>query len=316
MRISTSMMFERSQNAMQSRQSDLSRVGEQVASGKRVVSPSDDPRASSQALIVKQDQAIQEQYKNSRTSATSALEAQDNTLDSVNKLLYTGKGLVVQAGNGALSDSDRASVATQLEGLYNQLTGLANGKDSNGQYLFSGSKGDVEPFTPGTDANGDFVMNYAGDNEPLNMKVDASRLMDVNATGTNVFKVPSTAAGDAESDLFTAFQTAITALRTPRTPDNQDALRADLDKVNRQLDAGLDNIGSVQTTVGSKLNELDILGNIGTSRMISNEGALSDLQDLDYAEAISRYTLGQIGLEASQKMFMQTQQTSLFSLIR
>lgn len=316
MRLSTSMMFERSQNSMQSRQSDLSKVGEQMASGKRVVSPSDDPRASAQALIIKQDQAVQEQYKNSRTSATSVLEAQDNTLDSVNKLLYTGKGLVVQAGNGALSDSDRASVATQLEGLYNQLTGLANGKDSNGQYMFSGSKGDVQPFTAGTDATGGFVMNYAGDGEPLNMQVDASRLMNVNATGTDVFRVPATAEGDAESDLFTAFQTAITALRTPQTPGNQDALRADLDKVNRQLDVSLDNVGSVQTSIGSKLNELDILGNIGASRTISNNGTLSDLQDLDYAEAISSYTLAQIGLEASKKIFMQVQQTSLFDLVR
>ncbi|WP_438767239.1 flagellar hook-associated protein FlgL [Kushneria sp. TE3] len=312
MRISTSMMFERSQNAMQSRQSDLSKVGEQMASGKRVVSPSDDPRAASQALVVKQDQAIQEQYSNSRTTATNTLSLQENTLGSMSDLLTSAKGLVIKGGNGTYTDSDRASVATELEGLYNQMLGLANSRDSSGQYMFSGSKGDVKPFETGE--NG-MVETYAGDAQPLNLQVDASRSMNVNAAGSDVFKVPAKG-GDAESDLFKVFEGAIAALRTPQTSENQDELRATLDQTNRQIDRGSDNVLSVRSSIGSKLNELDVLDDIGMTRTISNTNTLSDLQDLDYAEAISRYTLGQIGLEASQKMFMQTQQTSLFSLIR
>ncbi|MFC0338524.1 flagellar hook-associated protein 3 FlgL [Kushneria avicenniae] len=313
MRISTSMMFERSQNAMQSRQSDLSKVGEQVASGKRIVSPSDDPRAASQALIVKQDQAVQEQYKDSRITATNTLSLQENTLNSVSDLLVSAKGLIVKGGNGTYTDSDRASVATELEGLYNQMLGLANTRDSNGQYMFAGSQGDVKPFET---ADNGLVEPYAGDARPLNVQVDASRSMDVNAAGSNVFRVPATKAGDDESDLFKVFETAIATLRTPQTAENQDELRATLDQANRKIDSGSDNVLSVRSGIGSKLNELDVLSDIGDTRTISNKVALSDLEDLDYAEAISRYTLGQIGLEASQKMFMQTQQTSLFSLIR
>lgn len=313
MRISTSMMFERSQNAMQSRQSDLSKVGEQVASGKRVVSPSDDPRAASQALIVKQDQAVQEQFKSGRTSANSTLSLQENTLNSVSDLLVSAKGLIVKGGNGTYTDSDRASVATELEGLYNQMLGLANTRDSSGQYMFAGSKGDVKPFETAADGT---VEAYAGDTQPLNIQVDASRSMNVNAAGSEVFRTPGTNGGDAESDLFKVFETAIETLRTPQTAENQDELRSRLDQANRQVDSGSDNILSVRSAIGSKLNELDVLGDIGDTRTISNKVTLSDLEDLDYAEAISRYTLGQIGLEASQKMFMQTQQTSLFSLIR
>ncbi|ARS54074.1 flagellar hook-associated protein FlgL [Kushneria konosiri] len=313
MRISTSMMFERSQNAMQGRQSDLSKVGEQVANGKRIVSPSDDPRAASQSLIVKQDQAVQEQYKNSRVTATSTLSLQENTLNSVSDLLVSAKGLIVKAGNGTYTDSDRASVATELEGLYNQMLGLANTKDSSGQYMFAGSKGDVMPFNKGADGA---VEAYAGDTQPLNIKVDASRDMNVNAAGSEAFSVPATKSGDAESTLFRVFETAIDSLRKPQTAENQNELRATLDQVNRQIDSGSDNVLKVRSSIGSKLNELDVLGDIGDTRSISNKVAISDLEDLDYAEAISRYTLGQIGLEASQKMFMQTQQTSLFSLIR
>ena len=313
MRISTSMMFERSQNAMQSRQSDLSKVGEQVASGKRVVSPSDDPRAASQALIVKQDQAVQEQFKSGRTSANSTLSLQENTLNSVSDLLVSAKGLIVKGGNGTYTDSDRASVATELEGLYNQMLGLANTRDSSGQYMFAGSKGDVKPFETAADGT---VEAYAGDTQPLNIQVDASRSMNVNVAGSEVFRAPGTNNGDAESDLFKVFETAIETLRTPQTAENQDELRSRLDQANRQVDSGSDNILSARSAIGSKLNELDVLGDIGDTRTISNKVTLSDLEDLDYAEAISRYTLGQIGLEASQKMFMQTQQTSLFSLIR
>ncbi|WP_299261723.1 flagellar hook-associated protein FlgL [uncultured Kushneria sp.] len=313
MRISTSMMFERSQNAMQSRQSDLSKVGEQVASGKRVVSPSDDPRAASQALIVKQDQAVQEQFKSGRTSANSTLSLQENTLNSVSDLLVSAKGLIVKAGNGTYTDSDRASVATELEGLYNQMLGLANTRDSSGQYMFAGSKGDVKPFETAADGT---VEAYAGDTQPLNIKVDASRSMNVNAAGSEVFKAPATKSGEVDQPLFKVFEEAIATLREPQTAENQDDLRSRLDQANRQIDSGSDNILSARSAIGSKLNELDVLGDIGDTRTISNKVTLSDLEDLDYAEAISRYTLGQIGLEASQKMFMQTQQTSLFSLIR
>ncbi|WP_456267389.1 flagellar hook-associated protein FlgL [Kushneria sp. AK178] len=313
MRISTSMMFERSQNAMQGRQSDLSKVGEQMANGKRIGSPSDDPRAASQALIVKQDQAVQEQYKDSRVTATNTLSLQENTLNSVSDLLTSAKGLIVKAGNGTYTDSDRASVATELEGLYNQMVGLANTKDSSGQYMFSGSQGDVKPFETGADGN---IETYAGDNRPLDIQVDASRSMNVNAAGSEVFRVPDTRAGDGESDLFTVFETAIETLRTPQTAENQDELSSTLDRMNRQIDSGSDNVLAVRSAIGSKLNELDVLDDIGMTRSISNQTAISDLEDLDYAEAISRYTLGQIGLEASQKMFTQTQQTSLFNLIR
>ncbi|SPJ34871.1 flagellar hook-associated protein FlgL [Kushneria phyllosphaerae] len=313
MRISTSMMFERSQNAMQGRQSDLSKVGEQVANGKRIVSPSDDPRAASQALIVKQDQAVQEQYKDSRITATSTLSLQENTLDSVSDLLVSAKGLIVKAGNGTYTDGDRASVATELEGLYNQMQGLANTKDSSGLYMFSGSKGNVKPYETAPDGT---LQDYAGDKLSLNLQVDASRTMNVNAAGSEVFNVPATNGGDAPSDLFKVFKTAIDTLRIPQTADNQGDFRTTLDQVNRQIDSGSNNVLSVRSAIGSKLNELDVLGDIGDTRVISNKTAISDLEDLDYAEAISRYTLGQIGLEASQKMFMQTQQTSLFSLIR
>lgn len=313
MRISTSMMFERSQNAMQGRQSDLSKVGEQVANGKRIVSPSDDPRAASQALIVKQNQAVQEQYKDSRITATNTLSLQENTLNSVSDLLVSAKGLIVKGGNGTYTDSDRASVATELEGLYNQMLGLANTRDSSGQYMFSGSQGDIKPFETGTDGN---VEAYAGDSQPLEMQVDGSRRMNVNAAGDNVFKAPATKDGEADQPLFKVFEEAIKTLREPQTAANQNDLREKLDQANHQIDSASDNVLSVRSGIGSKLNELDVLSDIGDTRSISNKVAISDLEDLDYAEAISRYTLGQIGLEASQKMFMQTQQTSLFSLIR
>lgn len=313
MRISTSMMFERGLNAMQNRQSDLSRTGEQIASGKKIVAPSDDPRSASQALIVKQDQAIQSQFESSRTSATSALEAQENALSGVSDLLNRAKGLVVQAGNGTMSDGDRQSVASDLEGIYNGLMSLGNSQDSNGLHIFSGSQGNTQPFVEEVGQDGSMTVSYEGDSEPLEMRVDASRLMNVNASGDEMFRTPATDQ-DEESSIFNVFQEAIGALRNDDL--SAEERRATIDQVNRQLGSGSDNVLQARTSIGTRLNELDVLEDIGASRTISNASTISSLEDLDYAEAISRYTLGQIGLEASQKMFNQVQQTSLFNLIR
>ncbi|MFC0267315.1 flagellar hook-associated protein FlgL [Kushneria aurantia] len=308
MRISTSMMFERSLNSMQSRQGDLARTGEQIASGNRIVSPSDDPRAASQALIVKQDQAIQSQFESSRTSATSALQAQENALQGVTDLLNQAKGKIVQASNGTLSDNDRMSVASDLEGIYNGILGLANGTDSNGNYIFSGSQGDTQPFVE-TDSEGTpGVGNYQGDNRALNMQVDASRSMNVNSSGAQVF-------GEGDSSILNNLANAIETLRTPSDQITSEERQQALGAANSQIDSGSERVLNARTDLGTKLNELDVLGGLGTTRTINNSERISDLEDLDYAEAISRYTLNQIGLEASQKVFTRTQQNSLFDLL-
>ncbi|WP_277810605.1 flagellar hook-associated protein FlgL [Chromohalobacter canadensis] len=187
MRISTVTMYEQGVSAMNRQQADFTQVGQQIASGKSVVNPSDDPRAASRAVGVSQSLAVNEQQESSRTSARNSLSQEESVLNSVSDAIGSAKSMVVQAGNGTLSDADRESLASDLEGTYETLVGLGNTTDGNGTYLFSGYQDNAKAFSR-TDA-GDNVdtISYEGDQGVKQQKIDSERSMNTSDTGSDVF---------------------------------------------------------------------------------------------------------------------------------
>ncbi|WOA30486.1 flagellar hook-associated protein FlgL [Alloalcanivorax xenomutans] len=190
MRISTVTMFEQSMTSMNRQQADFMKVSQQIASGRRVVNPSDDPQAASQAVRVAQSLALTEQYGDARVSARNALSQEESVLNSVGDSITQAKTLILQAVNGTLSDADRDSAASELRGIYETLLGQANATDGNGRYLFGGYQDDSPPFVK----NGGGV-DYVGDTQVRQQRIDASRLMPVSDNGEDIFQSVHTSAG-------------------------------------------------------------------------------------------------------------------------
>ena len=128
MRISTQTLYAQSMRSLNQQQAELSHVGQQIASGQRVMRPSDDPQAASRAVQVSQAQAITSQYTDSRVSARNALSMEESVLNSVGDAVTSAKTLMLEAANGTLSNADRASIASQLQGIYETVLGQANAK--------------------------------------------------------------------------------------------------------------------------------------------------------------------------------------------
>ncbi len=191
MRISTQSFYEQSQKAMGSQQTNLLRVQQQMGSMTKILSPSDDPIAATRALAVSQSLALNSQYEASRSMAMQSLSLEESALQSVTTLLQDIKVLVIQAGNGSLTDADRAAIASALESSLNQLQGLANTDDGNGQYLFAGFKSSTPPFAK--DSHG--VMQYTGDQGQRLMQVDVSRQMAATDDGRSIFQTVQGGAG-------------------------------------------------------------------------------------------------------------------------
>ncbi|EWH02911.1 flagellar hook-associated protein FlgL [Halomonas sp. BC04] len=191
MRISTVTMFEQSVSSMNRQQGDFLKVGQQIASGRRVVNPSDDPQASSRAVGVSQAKAITQQFADARVSARNSLSQAESVLNSVSDAVTSAKTLLVQAASDTLSDVDRQSVASELRGIYETLIGQANATDGNGRYLFGGYRDDAPPFarTAGEGVQG---TEYKGDDNTREQRIDASRLLPVADNGKAIFQsVPS-----------------------------------------------------------------------------------------------------------------------------
>jgi flagellar hook-associated protein 3 FlgL len=185
MRISTVTMFEQGLSSLVRQQGEYLKVGQQIASGKRVVNPSDDPQAASQAVGVAQSAAVNQQYADARISTRNALSQEESVLDSVADAIASAKTLLVQAGNGTLSDADRSSLASELNGIYEALLGQANATDGNGRYLFGGYQDKSPPFVKDALTG---AVSYQGDAGVVAQQVDASRQMASGDNGLQIFQ--------------------------------------------------------------------------------------------------------------------------------
>ncbi len=183
-RFSTNTIFDQGVFNMQRGQSTLVELQDQISTGRRVRTPADDPVAAARSLEVEQSQAISEQYIRNGDSAQTALGLSENALISVTTLIQDVRTLAINAGDGALSEKELKSLAVELRGRYQDLLGLANSTDGNGQYLFSGYQGATRPFAetaPG-------VVSYAGDQGARLVQISASRQIAVSDAGSDIFQ--------------------------------------------------------------------------------------------------------------------------------
>lgn len=309
MRVSTIMMYQQNMRGITDSQSEWLKYGEQMSTGKRVNRASDDPVAASQAVVLSQAQAQNSQYATARTFATQRVSIEESTLSQVTTAIQSAQEKIVYAGNGTLSDDDRASLATDLQGIRDQLMNLANSQDGNGRYIFAGYKTDTPPFSDdGT---------YVGGNINVEQHVDSSRTMVIGHTGNLIFdNATSNAKPDADKNIFTALDTAIAQLKIPVADDEtaQATASAAIDKTNRSLSNALNNVLTVRAELGTQLNELDKLDSLGDDRALAQTQQMSNLVDVDWNSTISNYTMQQTALQAAYKAFTDMQGMSLFQL--
>ena len=126
MRISTSQIYDAGALNIQRNQSDVLKTYNQISSGRRILTPADDPVAAAQALVVTQSQAVTDQHIANQKNATSQLGMVDNKLSSLTDLLQNVRDRVVQAGNSTLTASDRQSIATDIEASLSEMLGIGN----------------------------------------------------------------------------------------------------------------------------------------------------------------------------------------------
>ncbi|MCV3771528.1 MULTISPECIES: flagellar hook-associated protein FlgL [Enterobacter] len=315
MRISTQMMYEQNMRGITDSQSRWLNYGEQMSTGKRVNRPSDDPIAASQAIVLSQSQSQNSQFALARTFATQKVSLEDNVLTQVNTAISSVREKLVYASNGTLNDDDRLALATDIQGIRDQLMNLANTTDGNGRFIFAGYKTESAPFDSVT---GD----YRGGAEAITQQVDTARNMAISHTGQQIFESITSNAeqlpggGYGETNMFKILDSAVAALKTPI--ENDSAAAAVQNQVIANAQIGIqnteNNILTVVADVGTKMNELEKLDTLGDDRALGQTKQMSDLVDVDWNEAISSYTMQQAALQASYKAFSDMQGMSLFQL--
>ena len=298
MRISTQALFESGAQRLGELQTSLVKTQQQIGTGKRILSPSDDPVAAARALDVTQSQSINDQFARNRQYATNTLTTVEGTLSSVTALLQDVREIVIAAGNGLLTDTERGFQATALSSRFDELVSLANTRDSAGNYVFSGFQTDTPAFV--RTATG---ATYQGDAGQQLLQVEATRQMAVNNSGQSVFQ-------GGGQDIFQTLNDLVTLLQTPGMPAPA-TLTASLGNVDRALN----NVLTIRASVGSRLQEVDALNNFGEGKGLQYTQILSELQDVDYSQALTKLSQQQFTLEAAQRSFSTISKLSLFNFI-
>lgn len=301
MRLSTNTIYQTAIARISQLQTEQSKLQQQISSGKRILTPSDDPLAASRALQISHADSVNIQYADNRRIANTHLTGLDISLDSITELLVSSRTTLI-ANAGTISTEQRSILSTSLSSTLKTLIGYANTKDATGHYMYAGFQNKTVPFT--ATASG---ATYNGDSNQQLLQVDSQRKMAINAPGDSVFQAGG-------NDVFAAYSDLAAILDNVASTDTDvtNAVAAAI----ASLDSAVNTVAITRSAAGSKLNELDALNDSGLSRELQYAQALSALQDLDYAEALTELSQKQIILEAAQKSFVHTSSLSLFDFIR
>lgn len=311
MRVSTNAMYQKNLTSILNTNSKWQKSGLHLATGKKILSPSDDPMGSSQALILKQAQSRNTQYQSARESVNNSLSRQDTVLKEANTVIQSIQETLVYAGNETLNDENRRDLANKLQGLKDQLVSLANAKDTNGNYIFAGNKNDTPPFV--VDESG--KVNYVGGSTTINIFIDDTREVSLSFTGDQIFM--SGANSSVESDVFASIDYALEVLHIDLDDNDPDAItqfREGLSKASQGVDNSFENISTVRAAGGNVLAEVERLTALGKTLDIDFQTQISQIEDVDWYEAIADYVMLQANLQAAQYTFMNMQNMSLFQM--
>lgn len=409
-RISSFQLQQNAINSMLKQHETLSRTQQQVATGKKIFKPSEDPVAASRIVNLNDTLSAIEQHQTNVNAARARITLSEGVLENVVEAIHRARELSIQANNDSQNESTRLFIAAEIEQIQDALLNLANTTDSNNEYLYAGNLSRFKPFSR-NEAGG---FEYNGDESHREIQISGSRRIAVDDPGSKVFLEikngngffstldgsdnkgsgiidPGRASGDyipdtygiifdksfsgyadkqsgevpltysvvdskgtilatgipfesgkeiafngvhtsikgepedgdvfvvrpsQHQDIFTTMQNLIRALKS-KTPEANDkigfhnAMNRSLSDLNRSLD----NILEMRGNIGARLNALDAQETINDAYRIQIREILSNVEDLDFAEAVSRLNLELTGLEASQKAFTRVQDISLFNFL-
>jgi flagellar hook-associated protein 3 FlgL len=275
MRITNNMLIN---NMMQSLSSNLLRTQKyfnQLATGKKISLPSDDPIVASKALKLRTDVSEIAQYKRNTDDATAWMDITEATMSQMTELVHRMKEITNQAANGTNTDEDLLKIREEASELRSQLISLGNATYA-GRYIFSGYKTDMPLL------NDDGTYNINVDNsEQIRFEIGIGDDININVPGSNLFnRTIAGATAGGKSEFVDTFDKVISAMES----DDKDQLTALL----ADLDDELGNLLRVRAGLGARMNRVELTANRLEDDNVNFTKLMSKNEDVDIAESIMR----------------------------
>lgn len=184
MRVSTKQLQTLGISSIINQQANIARLQNQIATGKKIQSPSDDPAGAARVLDLRQAIDTTTQYQENINIARERLQLEDTSLSSSVDILQRVRELTLQANNDINTVETRRAIAAEIRQRVDDLVALANTRDANGEYIFAGYSGTTRPFL----AESDGTFTYNGDQGQRFIQTSATRQVADGDNGSVVFR--------------------------------------------------------------------------------------------------------------------------------
>jgi flagellar hook-associated protein 3 FlgL len=288
-------------------QDRLSKTQTQLSTTKQINKPSDAPDQA--ATITRLKSAIDRQnaYVSTINSVKDKLSQQETAASNATDVLTRLKELTIQAANDTYSPVDRKSIDLEVRQLRDQLLSLANTQDVNGNFIFSGSRVGKQAFA--TDDNGKLV--YQGDQTVSATGVGDQSAVDINRSGTNPFD-KIVRLDDNNKKMAVGFFQVIDDLSAALQANDAGSIKRAVGEVGTLQQGLSDSLASI----GAATNKIDNQASLAEENVLRMKSTLSQVEDTDYTEAITKMNKDMLALQAAQSSFAKISQLNLFDYIK
>lgn len=184
MRISTAQFYATSAANYQRNYNNVLKTGDEVSSQIKLNTASDNPVGAARVLELQQKGSMLNQYQSNIGSISTNVAQTETALTAITAAIQRAQELTLGAGNATYTDKDRQANAQELKQLQDQVLGLMNSQDADGNYLFSGSKSTTPPYA----VNPDGSYSYQGDQSQMKLDIGNGISMTSNTTGWDAFE--------------------------------------------------------------------------------------------------------------------------------
>lgn len=278
---------------------DMRTLNETISSGRKYTTLSDDPVSLISALEIRSIIDETKQYERNVTYGISWTDSAEIALRQTDEIQSRAREIAVQMASATQSAATRASAAVEVGHLIEQMVALGNSQVA-GEYIFSGQKTNISPFTYDSVAG---TVTYNGDENDIDIRVGRNNSATINKNGKDAFM-----GGNETSNLFTYLIDLKEALEGNDVSGIQDSLG--------NLSDAADYINEKIADFGAKRNKLDMKIYIYAELQLSNTERLSDIEDTDLAEAILNLKTKEVAYQAALTAASKVMQLSLVDFMR
>ncbi|WP_332823304.1 flagellar hook-associated protein FlgL [Stutzerimonas kunmingensis] len=304
MRISNAQITAMMHGSMNTSSEKLGKLMQQMASGERMLLPSDDPISAVRVLRIQREEATLTQYRTNIANVSGNLSKQEANLKAASDTMLSVRDLLLWAANGSNTSEDLAAIANELGNLEKTILSFANVRDEEGRYLFSGTLSDRPAITFDAATQ---TYQLTGNDQHRQAAVANGVLVEENVTAAQVF--------GGGVGMLNDLNALVTALSDPALDANDPAVHASITATLNSLDATHGELLGAVSELGGRQNTLTLLSSSNEDVSLVNQKIEGELSQLDYATASIDLNNYQLSLQATQKTYLKINGLSLFGML-